>query len=210
MNRRIVMPGDPDWDKPLADRVSPPVSAKLPDEVVEKVFQEVVEEVKVTADTTPEQLPATVQIVSPEKMAEIKAGQAAEKPAPSYRFHNPAKKRFFEIPVPKPIDAELLEDLPRVWERKCYVGGVEYVTVEGQSFKQRVRKPGFRKGDHVTIVGMTFFMGQGALYTFKEGSRGGYALRPDQVQFEIPKPDPNPETPREEQSNDTATGRQTD
>lgn len=102
---------------------------------------------------------------------------------PSYKYHRPAQKKYADIPVPNPIDAILLEDLPIAWERKCYVGGIEYVTVTGQSFKDRVRRPGFKKGDHITLINLTFYPGIGALYGFREGLRGGFAVRSDQVSF---------------------------
>lgn len=102
---------------------------------------------------------------------------------PSYKYHRPAQKKYVDIPVPNPIDAILLEDLPVAWERKCYVGGIEYVTVIGQDFKDRVRQPGFKKGDHITLINLTFYPGIGALYGFREGLRGGFAVRSDQVSF---------------------------
>lgn len=87
-------------------------------------------------------------------------------PPNPYRFHRPAQKKTIDIPIPKPIEAKLLEDMPRKWERVCF------------------RR--FRKGDHITLTGMTFFPGIGSLYTFSEGSRGSYCVRPDQVSFEAP------------------------
>jgi hypothetical protein len=182
--KRIIMPGDPGWDKPRAEEVAP--TLKVPGEALEQVFRDVVGEVKQTIETKPEEGQVPVQIVSPEELKKIRAKQAEGKPAPSYKFHHPSRQKSFRIPVPKPITAELLEDLPRSWETKCLVGGIDYVTVEGQPFKQRVRRPGFKKGEHVTLTEMVFFPGVGALYGFAEGNRGGFGVRPDQVSFSMP------------------------
>lgn len=201
--KRIILPGDPGWDKPRAEEVAPELKVPVPGEALEEVFRGVVEEVQATIEVAPEQVPASVEAVP-------------AKPGPSYKFHKPSQQKVFRIPVPKPIDAELLEDLPRSWEQKCLVGGIDYVAVEGQAFKQRVRRSGFRQGDHITLTEMVFFPGTGALYGFKEGNRGGYGVRPDQVSFKMPTPDPTPvvdvqevKTPLEEQSNGDP-GRQAD
>jgi hypothetical protein len=150
-------------------------SQKLPDEVLEAAFQEAVQEVKEKLEVAQE-APPEAPTPGP--------------PTASYRFHRPARQKSFSIPVPKAIDATLLEDLPRRWERQCYVGDVEYVSVEGSEFKMRVRRPGFKKGEHITLDSMTFYPGIGALYGFAEGKRGSFAVRPDQVSFQMPENPP--------------------
>ena len=163
---KIIKPGDPEWDP----KFSPvPQAPKLPDEVLEAAFQEAVKEVK-------------------EKLEVAQAPAEAPTPGPpkaSYKFHSPARQKSFPIPVPKAIEATLLEDLPRRWERQCYVGDVEYVSVEGRETKMRVRRPGFKKGDHITLDSATFFPGIGVMYGFHEGKRGSFCVRPDQVHFEL-------------------------
>jgi len=103
--------------------------------------------------------------------------------SPSYQYHKPAQKKSVDIPMANPIDAVLLEDLPRSWERKCYVGGVKYIPITGETFKDRILLPGFRAGDHITLINLTYYPGVGALYGFQEGSRGAFAVRPEQVSF---------------------------
>jgi len=189
--KRIIMPGDPEWNNPTVPSLDPeyspaPVTPKLPDEVLEKVFTEVVQEVKDKLATAPEEAPAATIPKEPEP------------PKASYRFHSPARNRFIPIPMPKPIVVTLTEDLPKSWERKCYVGGIDYIPVEGQDYKQRVRRPGFRKGDSITLSSMVFFLGAGVLYGFEEGSRQGYAVRQDQILFPEPIPEAPPPRPGSE------------
>ncbi len=172
---KIIKPGDPEWDP----KFSPvPQAPKLPDEILEKAFQEAVQEVKDKIEVAQEAPPEA---------------PTPEPPKASYRFHRPAMQKSFPIPVPKAIDATLLEDLPRRWERQCYVGDVEYVSVEGKEVKMRVRRPGFKKGEHITLDSATFYPGIGVLYGFLEGRRGGFAVRPDQVHFQMSMA-PSPET----------------
>lgn len=174
---KIIKPGDPEWDP----KFSPvPQAPKLPDAVLEAAFHEAVQEVQ---DMISEGGP-----VSPPEVAQ-EAPVEAPTPGPppvSYKFHRPARQRSFPIPVPKVIDATLLEDLPRRMERQCYVGDIEYVSVEGRETKMRVRRPGFKKGDHITLDSATFYPGIGVMYGFQEGSRGSLCVRPDQVHFELP------------------------
>jgi len=165
---KIIKPGDPEWDP----KFSPvPQAPKLPDEVLEAAFQEAVQEVKEKLEVAQE-APTEAPTPGP--------------PKASYKFHSPARQKSFPIPVPKAIEATLLEDLPRRWERQCYVGGVEYVSVEGRETKMRVRRPGFKTGDHITLDSATFFPGIGVMYGFQEGKRGSFCVRPDQVHFELP------------------------
>lgn len=157
---KLILPGDPGWNQPTGVAEKKPEVPKLSDEALERVFQEVVDEVKAKMDVSPEEVPAP----TPEAPKEPPA------PTASYKFHRPARKKSFTISMPQPITATLLEDLPRSWERKCY---------------DTAR---FRKGDEITLTEMVFFPGVGTLYTFKEGSRGGYGVKPDQVEFSLPKP----------------------
>ena len=173
--KHIILPGDPLWDKPRADEVATASVPKLPNELLEAAFTEVVGEVKEAIEAKPEEVPASVTPAA-----------APPGPQPSYKYHQPARQRFIDVPVPRPIEAVLLENLPKAWERKCYVGGFDYVAVEGQTYKKHIRRPGFRKGDSITLTGMTFVPGSGAMYAFKEGSRGGFCVRPDQVSFSLP------------------------
>jgi hypothetical protein len=182
--KRIILPGDPGWNTPAA--LDPaPVTPKLPDEVLEAAFSEVVNEVKDKLATTSEEAPAAATPKEPEP------------PKASYRFHSPARNKSIPIPMPKPIVVTLTENLPRSWERKCYVGGTDYLPIEGKDYKQRVRRPGFRKGEAITLSSMVFYPGIGVLYGFEEGSRGGYAVRQEQIHFpepvsETPAPGPGP------------------
>jgi hypothetical protein len=188
--KRIILPGDAGWDKPRADEVNPPAT-KLPDEVLEAAFSEVVSELKAakekdaTEDKTND--PNSVQFDN-----ETKASSEIQKALPNtkssnpitYKYHKPASKRSYDISAPQAIVVTLLEDLPRAWERNCYTK--------------------FRKGDSITITGMTLFPGVGNLYTFAEGSRGSYGVRQDQIQFPEPILKPNEVHP-----NDALAGQDT-
>jgi len=170
---KIILPGDPGWSQPAGIPEAKPEIPKLPDDLIEKAFQEVVGEVQEQVAAGSAEVPAPVE----EKKAE-------EPPKGlNKQFRKPPRRRSFKIPVPKPIVATLLEDLPRSWERKCYVGGVEWV--DGK----RVRKPGFRKGDTITLTDLVLFPGVGTLYGFAEGARESYAVRQEQVFFTVPEPE---------------------
>lgn len=151
--KRIILPGDPGWTRPQDEPT--PYAPKIPSDVLEAAFTEAVTEVKEKLDEQKAPILDPNAVVIPEK-----------KPHDPYRFHNPAQKKSIVIPVPKPMEAELLVNLPRKWEKVCY------------------RK--FRKGDKITLTDMLFTPGVGAVYGFTEGSRGGYAVSPDQVRFELP------------------------
>lgn len=159
--KRIILPGDAGWSGPLAAEVGKTEVPKLPNEVLEAAFTEVVGEVQealtVQAEdiSTPDTVPAATEPVPP--------------PGPSYKFHRPAQKKMIDVPVPKPIEATLLADLPRRWERVCYQQ--------------------FRKDGKITLTGMVFVPGLGAMYEFAEGKRGSYCVRPDQVSFSMPEVD---------------------
>jgi hypothetical protein len=180
--KRIITPGDPGWNAPASlDPV--PVTPKLPDEVLEEAFSEALTEVQnMISEGGP---------VPSEEAPAATIPKEPEPPTASYRFHSPARMRSIPIPMPKPIVVTLTENLSKSWERKCYVGNIDYIPVEGQDYKQRVRRPGFRKGDSITLSSMVFYPGVGVLYGFVEGSRQGYAVRQDQILF----PEPVPETP---------------
>ena len=187
---RIIMPGDRDFHGPTTkDQKYAPQTPKLPNEMLEKVFADVVQEVKEQLDVTDKADPADA-VVPAEAVP-------PNPPGPTFKFHRPSKQKSFTIPMPKPLLATLLEDLPRAWEEKCYVGGVDYVAVEGQPYKNRVRRPGFCTGDQITLTGMVlfdsrFYKDAGAMYEFEEGKRGSFCVRPDQVSFELPKLDTPP------------------
>lgn len=160
---KIILPGDPNWNPPA--EVSKPAE-KLPDELIETVFREVIDEVKTNIiDAEPvleEELPKPVM------------------PKVAYRFCSPSRTRSYNIPVQEIVKATLTEDLPLSWERICHVGRIVY----GPNGKERL--PGFKKGEEVTLNSCTLFPGVGLLYGFAEGSRGGYGLRPDQIIFVTP------------------------
>lgn len=187
---KIIMPGDPGWNKPASFEQPAQTPKLLPDEMLEKVFSDVVKEVQEQINVSGEATPAEAVASKDTEVAGEGAVPQAPK-GPTYAFHRPARQRSFTIPMPKPLHATLLEDLPRAWEEQSFVGGVEYVAVEGQSHKNRVLRPGFRAGDKITLTSMVlfdahFYPGAGALYEFEEGKRGSFCVRPDQVSFQLP------------------------
>jgi hypothetical protein len=134
-----------------------PLASKLNVETVHEVPQNIIGG---PVDNQQEHIPVEVEIGTVESECQINRPVTPKVPNP-FRFHSPAQKKSIDIPVPKPLDAILSENLPKRWERECY--------------RQ------FRKGDHITLTGMTFFPGIGALYEFEEGKRGSFCVRPDQV-----------------------------
>lgn len=162
-DKRIIMPGDPGFNSPVEPEVPP---AGLPSDLLEAAFQEVVPEVKAQLESAPEAVPDASKAIP-------------EAPKASYKYHRPAVRKSFIIPIPKVVSATLLEDLPRSWERKCYAHQRTY-TKNGP-----VTSPGFREGDTITLTEMIFYPGIGARYAFKEGSRGSYTVTPDQVRFSM-------------------------
>lgn len=166
----IILPGDSEWSGPQAEI---PETPKLPDEVLEAAFTEAVADVQnMIAEGGPVADEPNNLPVAPGDVA-TEVGKNLPALPNSYRFHNPAQKKSIDIPVPKPIDVELLEDLPRQWEKVCFHK--------------------FRKGDHITLTSMTFYPGVGVLYGFSEGTRGGFGVRPDQFSFSVPEVDEPPQ-----------------
>lgn len=159
----IILPGDPLWDEKKAEEVSP--SSKLPDELLETAFQEVYEEVKdkIEIEKEKENGPLSSAGGVPEKPPIEKA------PGVSFKYCSPSQKRSFDIPMEKEIEAKLTEDLPLSWERKCFANKL------------------FRKDCLITLNSCTLFPGVGILYGFKEGMRGGYGVRPDQISIIPPE-----------------------
>lgn len=167
--KRIIMPGDLGWDQPRADEVAPP--KKLPDALLEAAFSEVVNDAISGQDMVSEGSPVVpdevvpVPVVSPMPVEVPRREQSKI----SYKYHKPASIKAGEMKMPKPIQAELLEDLSRAWERKCFTS--------------------FKKGTIITITGFTWFEGVGNLLMFAEGARGSYCIRPDQVKMLLPNPE---------------------
>jgi|SRR5665213_882105 len=123
----------------------------------------------VNNDNQQEHIPVEVAPGTMGSEQQVNRPPSPTEPSP-FKFHRPAQKKSVDIPVGKPLDAVLLENLPKRWERECY--------------RQ------FRKDDHITLIGMTFFPGIGALYEFEEGKRGSFCVRPDQVSIsdtEVPQ-----------------------
>lgn len=204
MNKSIIMPGDKDFHGPVSHdhEYDPQEAPKLPSEVLEAAFSEVVDEVKANLEAKPEEVPGEKKEPDP--------------PKASYKFHRPARQKSFKVPMPQHMTVTLTEDLPRSWEKKCHVGGIDYVAVPGHEFKERIRKPGFKTGEKITLTEMYFYPGVGALYAFTEGNRAGLAVRQDQFVFDPVVPQSKVDvasvsenlTPIEEQQNDTGIGRQ--
>jgi hypothetical protein len=164
--KRIVMPGDPKWNKHMDFDKEYQTTPKMPSNVLEAAFTDAVKDAQnMIAEGAPvdqsNSLPVEVDKGTVEQELAVSGSSN------SYKYPRPAQKKFIEVPIGKPLDAILLENLPRRWERVCF------------------RK--FRKGDHITLIGMTYFPGVGALYEFEEGKRGSFGVRPDQVSFPDPE-----------------------
>jgi len=168
---RIIMPGDPGWDTARATEVAPPPE-KLPDAVLEAAFSEVVHDVKAAVVQQSSEVPAVEPILVEPKDATLQAPMAPpQQPNISYKYHKPANKKSHDVAVPYEIKAELLEDLPKSWERKVYAKGQ------------------FRKGKQITITGFTYYPQIGNRFSFKEGAREGYQVRHDQIKMLIKEKD---------------------
>jgi len=174
----IITPGDPGWDQPRAHEIATP--SKLPDSVLEAAFSEVVQNAQSTLNNTGSteseaDSMGSVSMVPPTEDSTMEQASVHQVPPPpvqpniSYKYHNPARQKLFDIAAPQPIQAELLENLPRSWEKVCYTK--------------------FRKGMLITITGFTLFPGVGNRYTFAEGSRGGYCVRQEQIKMLLPNPE---------------------
>jgi hypothetical protein len=142
----IILPGGPGWNQPAVIPQAEPEAPKLPNEVLEAAFSEVVEDVKATIDAQSPEVPLPVA-EEPKKLGP---------PNISYECHRPQMRRSIPIPMQHPMPAELLEDLPRSWERKS-------------GFSLRAK-------DAVLITGATFFPGHGLLYDVAELSRHWFWL----------------------------------
>lgn len=189
---KIITPGDPGWTQPAGIPKQPEVP-KLPDELIEKVFSEVVSDVQekiaagemvseggpVEQEAKPEEPVVAAAPMKPDRFPSLRGRRAPG--GPGFKYHRPAQQKSFTMKMPKPVTATLLEDLPRGWEKVCYVGDMNW--------KTRTRNPGFRKGDVITLMEMVFTPGVGAMYAFAEGGRGSFCVRPDQVIFAMPVPE---------------------
>ena len=174
---KIIVPGDPEFDPKF---VPPAEAPKLPDEVLEAAFTEVVKEVQAAivqgedpGDAVPPPSP------SPEEPFQNRSWYR-KGAMPGFKMHRPAQNKSFDLPMQHVQEAELTEDLPRSWEKKCHIS--------------------LRKGDKVTLISMTYYPGAGILYGFQEGSRGGYGLRQDQINFLGMVPEESVDTPHTETS----------
>lgn len=178
-DHRIILPGDPGWDSARAAEVAPPPE-KLPNAVLEAAFSEVVNDVQDLVLEGKEILPSPEPVLVEPKSAVASVVQAippGPQPKISYKYHKPAQQESHDVKSPQPIKALLLEDLPRSWERKCYVGKVTYK--DGK----RVGGMAFRRGCVITITGYTLFPGIGNLYWFEEGACIGACVRQEQFQM---------------------------
>lgn len=177
---KIITPGDPGW----AGTPGSNLPEKMPTEFVEQIFRKTMEDVQESIEVSSnETLDVPVEDVL-EKAVQTESIGQPQGPVPSYKFRRPANPKMFQMRMPQPMKAKLLEDLPKSWARKCF----SELGYHGSPVKSR--KEGFKEGDQVTITDTTFFLknGQvaGVLYGFAEGQRGGFGLRQDQIAVQGP------------------------
>jgi hypothetical protein len=184
----IIQPGDKLWDPNFTPVIEKEVPPKLPDDVVEGAFRAVVDEVMESVKEPPVEGQIAAPVVPP-------AGRLKNT---GYDYHNIARQKSYPIPMEQHIVATLTKDLPRSWEKRCFVGGTTWV--DGV----KVRKPGFRKGDKITLSSTTLYPGVGVLYGFEEGKRGGFGVRSDQVDI-MPQANDDSQENMEEQGVSTGS-----